>query len=186
MKLESDLISTNLSRLEPPHAAHYRALMLDAFRLHPDAFTSSFAERAALPLSYWESRLKPEPHPAELVLGAFHDGRLAGVAGLSFEPREKVRHKAILFGMYVPSEFRRHGLGRQLVQAVLAQARARPGVKIVQLTVTHGNHAAQTLYEQCGFVQFGLEPYAVAVGDRFVSKVHMWCDIGLALNETHS
>jgi ribosomal protein S18 acetylase RimI-like enzyme len=112
-----------------------------------------------------------------LVLGAFHERQLAGVAGVSFESREKARHKATLFGMYVPYRFRRHGLGRQLVQAALVQARSRSGVKIVQLTVTHGNHAAQRLYELCGFVQFGLEPFAVAVGDQFVSKVHMWCNI---------
>ena len=167
----------NVKRLDPSHVAEYRALMLEAFELHPDAFTSSFAERAALPLSWWESRLDPAPQSKELVLGAFHDGQLAGLAGLSFEPREKARHKAMLFGMYVPERFRRHGFGRQLVQAVLAQARSRPGVKLVQLTVTHGNDAAQRLYEQCGFVRFGLEPFAVAVGDQFVSKVHMWCEI---------
>lgn len=166
-----------IKRLDPSHVTEYRALMLEAFELHPDAFTSSFAERAALPLTKWESRLKTEPQAAELIFGAFEDGRLAGVVGLSFDSREKVRHKATLFGMYVPHRYRRHGLARQLVQATLAEARSRSGVKIVQLMVTHGNDAAQTLYEQCGFVQFGLEPFAVAVGDRFVSKVHMWCSI---------
>jgi len=166
-----------VKRLDPSHVAEYRALMLEAFELHPDAFISSFAERAALPLSWWESRLKEESQPSELVLGTFHDERLAGVAGLSFEKREKARHKATLFGMYVSSRFRRHGLGRQIVEAVLAEASAR-GVKVVQLMVTHGNHAAQALYEECGFVQFGLEPFAVAVGDGYVSKVHMWCNLG--------
>lgn len=66
---------------------------------------------------------------------------------------------------------------RRLVPAALAHARARNGVKLVQLTVTHGNSAAQALYERCGFVEFGLEPYAVAVGPEFVSKVHMWCNL---------
>ena len=167
----------NVKRLDPSHVAEYRALMLEAFELHPDAFTSSFAERAALPLTWWEGRLNQQPLPAELVLGAFHDRQLAGVAGLSFEPREKTRHKATLFGMYVPSRFRRHGYARELVQAALAQARSRSGVKLVQLTVTDGNHAAQKLYELCGFVPFGLEPFAVAVDDHFVSKVHMWCNL---------
>jgi len=40
-----------IKRLEPSNAADYRALMLEAFELHPDAFTSSHAERAALPFS---------------------------------------------------------------------------------------------------------------------------------------
>lgn len=168
-----------IQRLSPSHASEYRALMLEAYALHPDAFTSSVAERTSLPLSWWEARLSDEPTPKELVLGAFHSGALAGVAGLSFETREKTCHKTTLFGMYVPAQSRRHGLGCGLVIAALEHSRARPGVRLVQLTVTHGNHAAQALYEQCGFVQFGLEPYAVAVGMEFVSKVHMWRDLGI-------
>ena len=169
----------SIQRLNPTHASQYRALMLEAYELHPDAFTSSLAERAVLPLSWWQSRLKEDPLPSELVFGAFREKELSGVAGLSFESREKARHKATLFGMYVPSRHRRHGLGRQLVHAALEFARGRPGVKLVQLTVTRGNRAAQALYEGSGFVPFGTEPFAVAVGSEFVSKVHMWCDIGL-------
>ena len=168
-----------VQRLDPSHVSAYRALMLEAFGLHPDAFISSHAERAALALSAWETRLKPGAQPPEMVFGAFRDERLAGVVGLSFETREKARHKAHLVGMYVPAASRRHGFGRALVQAALAEARLRPGVRVVQLMVTHGNHAAQALYESCGFVQYGLEPLAVAVGDGFVSKVHMWCDLAM-------
>jgi ribosomal protein S18 acetylase RimI-like enzyme len=102
---------------------------------------------------------------------------MAGVVGLSFESRAKARHKAHMFGMYVPSKLRHAGVGKKLVLAVLEFARKRPGVKLVQLTVTQGNAPAQGLYERCGFVPFGVEPYAIAVGTQFVSKVHMWCDL---------
>jgi ribosomal protein S18 acetylase RimI-like enzyme len=77
----------------------------------------------------------------------------------------------------VPSEHRQHGVGHGLVLEALAEATRRRGIKLVQLTVTHGNIAAQALYERCGFVQFGLEPFAIAVGNGFMSKVHMWCDL---------
>lgn len=169
-----------LRQLNPSDAPVYRALMLEAYALHPDAFTSAPEERAALPLSWWEARLGDGPHAAEQVFGAFQDGQLAGVAGLSFEQREKVRHKASLFGMYVPAAYRGRGLGRRLVHAVLAGARARPGVRLVQLTVTEGNASAQALYESCGFTAFGVEPFAVAVDGGFVSKVHMWCNMGVS------
>ncbi|MDI1275268.1 GNAT family N-acetyltransferase [Polaromonas sp.] len=167
-----------IAQLRPVHAPDYRALMLEAYALHPEAFSSSVAERAALPLPWWQLRLSEEPLAAERVLGVFQDDRLAGVAGLSFESREKLRHKATLFGMYVPDRFRQQGLGRRLVQAVLAQAAERPGVRLVQLTVTQGNEAARALYESCGFVAYGVEPFAVAAGPAYVSKIHMWCNIG--------
>jgi GNAT superfamily N-acetyltransferase len=103
------------------------------------------------------------------------DGQLVGVAGLAFEHREKAKHKASLFGMYVSDSSRGLGIGGQLVDQMMACARSRPGVMLVQLTFTDGNLAAQALYQRKGFVPFGLEPYAVAVGREFVAKVHMWC-----------
>jgi ribosomal protein S18 acetylase RimI-like enzyme len=164
-------------RLGPADAATYRTLMLEAYERHPEAFTSSVAERASLPLSWWEARVNADANAHEMVLGAYKGSRLSGVAGLSFESREKARHKAHLFGMYVPSNLRGGGVGKSLVLAVLEHARKRPGVRLVQLTVTQGNAPAQALYERCGFVPFGVEPFAVALGADFVSKVHMWCDL---------
>lgn len=155
--------------------------MLEAYARHPEAFTSTPGERGALPLRWWEERLQLGPATREVVFGAFAGDQLAGAAGLTFEPREKTRHKATLFGMYVRPEHRKLGLGRELVTTALEHAKARDGLRVVQLTVTHGNAAAQELYERCGFVPFGLEPYAIADGAGFVSKVHLWCDLGASL-----
>ncbi len=166
-----------IERLTPPFVTQYRALMLQAYADHPDAFTSSVAERAALPLTWWAQRLAPDPNARELIFGAVADGLLLGVAGLSFDPREKAAHKATLFGMYVAPALRGRGLGRELVMAVLECARCRTGTRLVQLTVTQGNHGAEALYRQCGFTPFGLEPLAVAVNGQFVAKLHMWSDL---------
>ncbi|TXT34555.1 MAG: acetyltransferase [Comamonadaceae bacterium] len=163
------------TRLTPQHAPEYRALMLEAYAQHPDAFTSSAAERAQLPVAWWEDRLAAGEMPQEIVFGCFTDGVLSGVAGLAFETREKVKHKATLFGMYVPTRHRNLGLGSKLLATALTYARTRPGVLLVQLTVTDGNTAAQSLYERHGFLPFGLEPFAVAVGSGYVSKSHLWC-----------
>ena len=160
-----------IERLDASHALDYRALMLEAFDLHPQAFTSSVRERAAMPLGWWESRLTSK---LDLVLGAFEDGRLAGIVGLAFEPREKARHKVTLFGMYVTPGVRQRGLGYELVQAALAEAQHHGGLRLIQLTVTAGNDAAFNLYRRCGFVQFGLEPMAVRVGEDYFDKIHMW------------
>ena len=169
--------NVRVRRLVPADAPVYRALMLEAYEHHPEAFTSSLAERAAMPLSFWESRLAAGAEPRELVVGAFRDATLAGAAGMEFEAREKARHKATLFGMFVLPRFRRDNVGRALVDAALAAARSRAGVRIVQLTVTEGNDAARRLYERFGFVVYGVEPYAVAIRGGYVSKVHMWRDL---------
>lgn len=168
------MLPPTVRRLRPADAPAYRVLMLDAYARHPDAFTSSPAERAGLPLAWWEARLADGERPDELVLGAFVGDALVGAAGLGFATREKARHKATLFGMVVSEAARGQGLGRQLVMQALAQATARAEVRVVQLTVTQGNAAAEALYRRCGFQPFGVEPFAVAVGSGYVAKVHMW------------
>ncbi|MDK2126726.1 GNAT family N-acetyltransferase [Parachitinimonas caeni] len=163
--------------LDVSHAQVYRQLMLQAYALHPDSFTSTAAERESLPLDWWRARLAPEAQAGERVIGAWVGGELVGVVGVSFERREKTRHKAALFGMYVDARFRQQGLGEKLVLAVIEAARQRGGVRLIQLTVSNGNIAAYRLYERCGFRPWGLEPYAVRQGDQFIDKMHMWREL---------
>jgi RimJ/RimL family protein N-acetyltransferase len=158
-----------IHRLAYEHASSYRLLMLEAYNCHPEAFTSSVVERAALPLSWWESRLIDD-----VVIGAFERTTLLGTVGMQFNTREKVRHIAKLFGMYIQPHCRSQGTGFQVVQVALDYAQRHGGIRLVQLTVSEGNSTAQALYERCGFTTFGVEPMAVAVEDGFVAKVHMW------------
>ncbi|WP_348749012.1 GNAT family N-acetyltransferase [Pseudomonas rhodesiae] len=162
--------------LGPEDAEAYRALMLEAYDTYPQAFTSSVAERAAMPLSWWQKRLD---NPLDRLLGGFDGERLVGIVGLAFEPKEKARHKVTLFGMYVTALSQQQGLGRRLVEAALAEARRHPRLKVIQLTVTAGNTAAFALYQRCGFIQYGLEPLAVRVGEDYFDKIHMWRELSV-------
>lgn len=166
-----------IRRLTSEDVYLYRSLMLEAYDSHPDAFTSTAQERDALPITWWVKRLEPQENAIEVVFGAFQGSNLAGVAGLKFETRAKVHHKATLFGMYVAKPFRKLGLGYQLVQAAIDYAKVKSQVKLIQLTVTQGNDAAEKLYQRCGFERFGVEPLAVFVQPSYVSKIHMWCDL---------
>ncbi len=90
-------------RLVPADAASYRALMIGAYRDEKDAFTSTAAEREALPLAWWEARVAVAADTAEQVFGAFDAGRLVGVAGLTFERRTRTRLLIELGGLVVKS-----------------------------------------------------------------------------------
>ncbi|WP_434653555.1 GNAT family N-acetyltransferase [Pseudomonas sp. R3-56] len=164
----------NIRRLKVADVQGYRELMLQAYELHPEAFTSSASERATLPINWWESRLSSR---LDVILGAFVEDELVGIVGLSLEPRLKARHKATLFGMYVAATHRQGGLGQQLVQAALDEARRHAFLRLVQLTVTAGNDPAVKLYQRSGFVLYGLEPMAIRVGDEYFDKIHMWLEL---------
>ncbi|RPH45883.1 MAG: GNAT family N-acetyltransferase [Burkholderiales bacterium] len=163
----------HVRRLVPDDAPAYRALMLDAYRDHPDAFTSSAEERAAQPTDWWAWRLAPGDTVAQRVFGAFDGDLLLGASGWSRGDRAKAAHRAELFGMAVVAAARGRGAGQALVEAVVADARAA-GALTMTLTVTDGNGTAERLYARCGFVRIGLEPMAVRVGDAFVAKATMW------------
>ena len=169
----------HVRRLGPDDAIAYRALMLDAYRDHPDAFTSSHAERAAQPTEGWAWRLAPGDGATRRVFGAFDGGVLVGAAGWQRGEREKVAHRGELFGMAVAPAARGRGAGRALVDAVLADACAA-GLATMTLTVTDGNGEAERLYARCGFARIGLEPMAVRVGDGWVAKATMWRRFGAA------
>lgn len=113
-----------------------------------------------------------------LVVGAFTGEHLVGVAGLRPETRPRTAHKAVLFGMAVRPEARGRGVGRALVEAVVAHARARPGTHVVTLTVTEGNAPAERLYAACGFRAFGTEPLALRTDAGLAAKVHLWLAVG--------
>ena len=160
--------------LTPSDLDSYRTLMLEAYAMASDAFTSTRDERAALPDAWWRKRLG-EANDLAATFGAFDNERLIGTVTMEYADRTKTRHKAHLVGMYVVPDARGVGAGRALVLAALDHARGRTGVVVVTLTHSLGNAAAAALYAACGFVAFGVEPMAIREGSRYIDKVHMQC-----------
>ena len=162
-----------IRRLTIADAPAYRALRLRSFRDHPEAFTTSYEELEQQSFADTEKRFA-SPHLK--LWGAFDHGVLLGHVGLDRETRIKCRHKATLIGMYVAPEQSGRGIGRALVEALLADAR-ESDLELVVLTVTEGNGRAAQLYEHCGFRSFGVEPRAIKVGGRAYGKNHMYLDL---------
>lgn len=174
----TDATHVVIRRLEIDDAPAYRERMLEAYATHPEAFGSTPEERAAMPLSWWEARIASDG----FVVGAFADGELCGVAGVSFERREKLRHKARLFGVFVSRARRREGVGEALVSEAVRAALERPECLVLQVSVSEDNASARALYERCGFREYGVEPYAMRAADGFHGHVHLWRPLREDLN----
>ncbi|MCA2977702.1 MAG: GNAT family N-acetyltransferase [Myxococcaceae bacterium] len=87
-------------------------------------------------------------------LGAEVDDRLVGHGVLEPMPLEVTRHVVVLT-LAVARGWHRRGLGRALLKALLAWARAEPAVERVELRVRASNAPAVALYEALGFVVEG-------------------------------
>jgi GNAT superfamily N-acetyltransferase len=153
-------------RLTPNDAAAYRALRLEGFAAHPLEFRFSPADEAALAPAETERRLAES-----FVVGVFAAGGLAGIGGWTRFAGEKLRHKGLLWGMYVHPRARGTGAADAIVRAIVEDASRT--VEMLLLTVAAPNARARRLYERWGFEAYGTEPGAVRVGEVYVDEVLM-------------
>ncbi|WP_338865805.1 GNAT family N-acetyltransferase [Myxococcus stipitatus] len=152
----------------PEEAEALHALRLRALKEHPEAFGTSFVEESALSLDVVRARLVASDK--QRVLGAYDGTRLVGMGGVRAEPRIKCAHKAVIWGMYVASEARSRGVGRRLLQSLVAEARKLPGVEQLMLIVVASNASAHSLYRSMGFQTYGVEPRALKIGGAYVDE----------------
>jgi GNAT superfamily N-acetyltransferase len=85
--------------------------------------------------------------PGEAFFVALQDGRVIGVCGLNVDPYAGVPRVGRVRHLYVLTAHRRGGVGRSLVEAVVAEAADR----FEELRLRTQNPAAARLYERLGF-----------------------------------
>ena len=124
---------------------------------------------ATLDRATWTTLTSPAPPPpapdwsffnekVEIgdVLVAVVDGEVAGYVRLGrATPLAASDHVLMINGLAVDPAFQRRGVGRALMTAASAEARAR-GARRLRLRVLAPNEAARRLYEQSGYVVEGV------------------------------
>jgi ribosomal protein S18 acetylase RimI-like enzyme len=126
----------------------YRAIRLAMLLESPSAFGGTHDEALGHDEQVWRQRLTDNA-----VLLARVGPAPAGSAVYSVFGTTDVGDCA-LYGMWVDPRFRRSGVGRALISAVLERARSA-GRRRVVLRVVANNAAARTFYEREGFVDTG-------------------------------
>lgn len=147
----------------PTDAALFRCIRLEALRCHPEAFGASFAAESRADEAGFAARLLANAAPAA-VFGAFVDDQAVGMAGFALRGGDKLRHKGVLWGVYLRADRRGAGHGRALVSHVVDHARAH--VSALQATVVTANAGAVALYRALGFETYGVEHDALRVDGR--------------------
>lgn len=158
--------------LEPTEAELFHSFRLRGLKESPEAFGSTYAEESGMSPEEVRRRL---PHTDEnFVLGAFsEEGRLRGVAGFYRDTHLKLRHKGVIWGMYVAPEARGGGVGRALLSAVIARGQSLPGLERIILDVVTVNAAARGLYLSQGFQLYALEREAMKQDGKYYDLEHM-------------
>jgi RimJ/RimL family protein N-acetyltransferase len=169
----STLPDLTLRELHRVDVDAYKALRDHALAHHEEAFTSDAPTEALRSAQSYASRLGRGDDGQSFTLGAFRGDRLVGAISCERDPRSKVRHVGHVVGTMVRVEEQGRGVGRALLDALIARASADDELQQLTLTVTAGNASAERLYARAGFVRFGTLSRAIRVGERFLDKHHL-------------
>jgi ribosomal protein S18 acetylase RimI-like enzyme len=160
----------------------YWNLRLEALEQEPQSFSESAEEHRAMARERGAARLRLRNH-ASLVMGAFFNGELVGMAGFFRERHLKTRHKGRIWGVYVRANCRGKGLGRRLLVELLKRVKKLPGLEQVNLSVSSSQAVARKLYRSLGFKTFGAEDKALKIGDTYLKEEYMVLRLDEPLNK---
>ncbi|WP_373999595.1 GNAT family N-acetyltransferase [Bdellovibrio bacteriovorus] len=103
-------------------------------------------------------------HPDGLLLIAKVNGKIVGMTDFKVGGRRRVAHHGMLGLSFLP-EFTGKGLGRLLMNELIAWAKENPRVETLRLQVHAKNVSAVKLYESLGFQVEGREIRGIKFDD---------------------
>lgn len=149
-----------IRNIDPADAEVYWNLRLEALKMNPEAFGTSYEEAVQVSLSDVVKQIQNKKD--HYILGAFtKDHQLAGMTGFRREHKIKTQHKGTIWGVYVPPIYRGQGIAKKLLLEVISRGRKVEGLKQINLSVVAANQAAIELYRKLGFKTYGIEKNAL-------------------------
>lgn len=156
----------NIIELKPADNERYRKLWLTGITEYSEFFRVAVDDDP-------EPSIPTKFNSCSFTLGAFVEDTLVGVVSFERDQRIKLRHKALIFRMFVHPAVAGQGIGKALLQSVLLNARNINELKYVYLTVLASNERAIKLYTSLNFKEFAREIDGVNMGDHFVDEPQM-------------
>lgn len=127
-------MKTEIVLLSPRAAQEYKDLWIFGLKESPMSFSDHYLEVADISLDHYEGLLETSStNPEQVSVGCRVNSRLVGIVSLFRDQRINARHKGVLKNLYVHSEFRRQGIGRLLMQALLTEAKRMTGLNQIYL-----------------------------------------------------
>jgi len=158
-----------VKELHQSNLTEYRNFILRALVEHSEFFRISVEDEISAPFPTQSTE-------DSFTLGAMDDfGNLMGIVSFQREGenRMKIRHKGLLFRMYVAQEFTGKGIGRALIQEVILRAKSLPNMEQINLTLVATNTRAKELYLSFGFKTYGIERRAHKSKDLYYDEEFM-------------
>lgn len=147
---------TTVREIGPDDWRAFRSIRLAALAESPAAFASTLADAERRTDFEWQDmvRIRCTSDTSAIWLAESVDGDTVDALGVVAVDCDLATGHTELVSMWVAPAGRGTGLGRLLIDAVIAWATAS-GSAAVSLSVMRGNEPAQRLYDSAGFVVTG-------------------------------
>ena len=156
-------MSVVIRRLAAADVKAYRDIRLEALKVFPQSYGSTYANSKMRPISSFADMIENNT-----MFGVFCDKSLAGIACFANSTGAQDSHVGHIYQIYVQAKHQGKGLGTQLFNAIFAHAKTL--VKQIHLGVGTKNHAAMALYKKFGFEIYGTEPRALMVNGQYIDE----------------
>ena len=149
----------------------YRNIRLEALYNNPDFFVTMYDEEVKKTIDKFKEKIPVDNN--SFILGCYRNKDLLGIVAFDRESRIKVRHKAFIRSMYVKPKFRKKGIGKLLLNELIARAKAVEELEILLLDVITNNLPAKQLYLLFGFKTYGIEKMAYKFNNQYFDMEFM-------------
>ena len=153
--------------LVPEDWQAWRDLRLEGLRNAPSAFLSSWADESIYSEDDWRRRIARN----QIFAGFDVQESLLGGIGFYQMTATNLRHRGMMWGVYLRPAARGTGLANALMETMLEHAKSC--VLQVHCGVDPDNAPARKLYERHGFIPCGTEPRALKIDETYYDELLM-------------
>lgn len=156
-----------IAKLPPSRWQDYKRLRLEAVENSPQSFLATAEETNNETQAEWKNKIE------NMFFAIDEKDNLVGMVGCYQEKLTKQKHIANIVSFYINPNFRRQGLGRELIKTAIDFAKTKKEIEKVQLGVITTQKPAIELYKSIGFVIIGEQKMALKVDDKFYDEYLM-------------
>lgn len=163
-----------ITSLSPEEWRKYKEIRLQALQKEPIAFSSSYEEESKMEDKVWIERLKKsKDNDTQIILFAKDRNRIIGTIVGFWQPKEKIKHVAHIYGLYLDDEFRGKGIGKRLMETIIRQLRGIPQIEKIKIEVNAQNTVAFNLYKKMGFKIIGKAEKEIKINEIYYDEILM-------------
>jgi len=148
----------------------FKNIRLYSIKEEPLAFGSTYDAESQRTPEEWKNLLTAKERN---WLFADNGNRLIGIIGTIQNFRNEGNHIAYIVAFFVGSAYRKQGIGKQLLEAIIQKLKKNPEITSIRLGVTITQKDALKFYEDSGFKKIYIRKNEVKVFDRYYDEYEM-------------